>query len=87
MLTAHLNVGPGSILILGVTKEDLRELSQDRSCTLEGAQFGLPTMTIFVLPTADEGDFRTTVYGILDEVKGTMKIIEVQPADAAKVPS
>lgn len=69
MLTAHLNIGPGSILIIGVTPEDLRQLSADNSVTMDGAEFGLPDLKIFVMPAQDEGAFRTSVFEIVDEAK------------------
>jgi hypothetical protein len=90
MLTGHLNLGKGSILMIGITPEDLAQLKAGNSIPLDGREFGLPHLSIYVMPTAGEEAFRTGVYELIEGAKAQagIEVFEVQPpGDAAKVPS
>ncbi len=91
MLTGYLCVGPTGLLVLGVTPEDLRALSAEQACTLDGAKFGLPELKIFVTHTEGEAEFYELCRGMAADLKRGqtgLEVIEVHaPPDGLKEPS
>jgi hypothetical protein len=69
MLTGHLKLGAGSVLIIGVTPDDRAELAAGRAVVLDGDKFGLPELKIFVHQTEDEQAFRACIYSMIAEAQ------------------
>lgn len=80
MLTGHINIRENSMLVLGVTAEDLSSLQRGLAVTLDGSQFGLPNIKILVMPTDSEETFRAEIMGMI-EALGGVQFVEVQPPD------
>lgn len=82
MLTGYLGVGPSGVLVLGVQDVDLKALSADQACTLDGALFGLPNLKILVTHVASQEAFYTMCRGMAAELQQGLPGIEVHEVHA-----